>query len=155
MSELSETPTVSFTLSSQILRVLFVAGFALNAALTFVPTLKNESGGFMGLGSEKQSLSGFDIVRMTFQHGQGGLGVFYVLVFCIPVAFAVLGITYPRRWVFITGSCFTVFLLLLNLFAGSAEGVEYYFLPRLLGYLSFAMTLTGFWVKTSTKMSTK
>jgi len=142
-----QTLPVSFSLTYRNLRALFFAGFALTAVLTFVPALKAEVGGFMGMGGEERSLSALDLIRLLFQGGQAGLGILFVLMFCTTVAFAVLAIKYPRRWVFIAGSCYAVFGILLAFFSGSNKDIQYYFLPRLLGYIATAMTLTGFWVR--------
>jgi hypothetical protein len=147
MNETQNVPTVSFSFTYGSLRALFFVGFALSAVLEFVPVLKMKVGGFMGIGGEERSMSALDLIRLLFQGGQTGLAILFVLMFCVTLAFAALALKYPRRWVFIAGSCYAVFVIVLDFFSGSNKDVEYYFLVQLLGYIATAITLTGFWVR--------
>jgi len=107
MNEPSNTPTISFSLSYRNLRTLFIVGFGYQAIEFFITTLKVVGG--------QQTFSALDIIRLVFQNGNPGLGFMLVLLFCAAVAFVVLGFQYPRRWVFIAGSLFVVFCLILPL----------------------------------------
>jgi hypothetical protein len=147
MNEPENPPTVSFSLTYRNLRALFIAGFVLQCVLVFVPSLRMTVGSVMGYGGEVRTFSDLEIIRLLFQGGKMGLGTYLVILFCATATFAVLAIKYPRRWVFIAGSCFTIYGIIYGVFAGSDPNVQYLFLPRLLDYISSAMTLGGFWVR--------
>ena len=147
MNETQNPPTVSFSATYRNLRALFIAGFALNAILFFVPALKAKVGGFLGFGGEERTFSVLTLTREIIQAGHLGLGLFFVIIFCIAVAFVVLAIKYPRRWLFITGACYTIVWFIFALFSGSGKDTEELFLPKLLGYVASALTLSGFWVR--------
>jgi hypothetical protein len=119
----------------------------MSTVLFFVPSVKVSVGGFLGTGGEVRSLSSLDGVRVIFQSDRPGLGFLFTLMFCVTAAFALLGVMYPRRWVFVAGPCYMIFGLVLDFFSGPNPSVEYYFLPRLLGYIALTMTITGFWIK--------
>ena len=139
MNEPQNAPTISFSLTYRNLRTLFIAGFAYQAVEFFIPTFK-------AVGGDK-SFSTLDLIRLIFQMGHYGMGIYCVLIFCAAVAFAVLGFKYPQRWVFIAGSSFMVFMLILDFFQGSNPNLQEIFLTKLLGYIASAMSLTGFWIK--------
>ena len=139
--------TTDNRLAYQALRALFVGGFALDIVLMFVPSIEVTTAGFLGFGGTVISMSGLDVIRRLFQSGEVGLAMLLVLLFCAQVAFLILAMKYPKRWVFVAGSCFAVFLVILGLFAGSSDNVEEYFVPRVLSYVATALQLAGFWVK--------
>jgi hypothetical protein len=122
----------------------------MEAVLWFVPTYKVAVGGLIGQGGQERSLSNLDAVRLVIQSGQLGLGILFVLFFCITAAFVALAMKYPRRWVFIAGSCFELFELVFDFFSGSNPNMQPYLLPQLLGYVAAAMVLAGLWVKPPT-----
>src|SRR5437667_12507513 len=90
MNETTTTPTVSLSLSYRNLRLAFLAGFALNILLTFVPSMKVKVGGLIGVGGEEKTLSALNAIRLISQAGQFGVALLFVLFFCITVAFLVL-----------------------------------------------------------------
>lgn len=122
------------------LQAVFFLGFALSVVLWFVP-----AGEINGV-----AFSLFDLTRLIFQRSfNQGFGVVLFLSFCASIAFAVLTIQLPRRWVFIAGACYTSVWLLYNWFLSgpSNESVKVFFLYNLFDYVSSAMTLTGFWIR--------
>lgn len=147
MNKESNPPQEGFSLTYRSLSILFIAGFTIQAVLWFVPAAKVTVGGLIGQGGQELSLSNLDAVRLLIQSGQVGLGILFVTFFCITVAFVALAMKYPRRWVFIAGSCFEFFGMVLNFFSGSNPNVQHYLLPQLLGYVAAAMVLTGLWIK--------
>lgn len=149
MSDTPNSPSVQPSFSYRNLRALFVVGFALDAAMVFVPSFRMKVGGFMGMGGEERSLSVLDAIRLAFANGQFGIGMFFVLCFCAAVAFAVLAVKFPRRWVFVAGSCFAAFMTVLSIFMGSGDDAHThrYLLPRLIGYVCAVLQLVGFWVR--------
>ncbi len=155
MNETTNTPTVSFSLTYRNLRALFIAGFALNALIFFLPAFKVKVGSVLGMGGEVRTFSALTLTREVIQAGHIGVGLFFVIVFCIAVAFVVVAIKYPRRWVFITGACYTVFWLIFGFFSGENKDTQQLFLPQLLGYIASAMTLAGFWIRPPTQAAAR
>lgn len=150
MTEPTRAPDIGPSSSSskyRSYRRVFIGGFALSILLWFVPSVTMKVGGFLGVGGEEKTLSVLDVVRMLFRAGHLGFAFFLVLLFCISAAFLVLAIKYPRRWVFVAGSSYAVFGIILDVFSGSGTDVHYIYLPKAMGYLATAMTLVGFWCK--------
>jgi hypothetical protein len=139
--------TITIRITHSRLRVMFIAGFWLHVVLTFVPAYGARVGGFLGIGAQERSFSLLEVIRLAFANGKEGVGLLNVLWFCSMVAFAVLGMKQPQRWVFLGGACVTSFFLVLNFFSGSAAGVELYLLPHVLGFIASGMQLSGFWIK--------
>lgn len=129
------------------LRTLFILGLLTNLALTFVPSMQMRAGGFLGFGGEEKLLSSYNMIQMLFNQGQVGLGIFLVGLFAVNIALAVLALTNPKRWVFVTAACITAFSLLLNLFSGSNESVKILSTPKTIGYIASALMLLGFFIK--------
>ncbi|MFQ6083957.1 MAG: hypothetical protein ACE5KE_01680 [Methanosarcinales archaeon] len=129
-----------------VLRILFVCGYAIKILLTFVPSTRMKVGGFMGFGGEERVLSPYDMIQLLFKE-KPGAAMLIVIIFAIMVAFVVLALTYPKRWVFLTGAIFVAFFLLVSFFQPAREGVEYLIIPRVLGLIGEVLCLTGFFVK--------
>lgn len=127
--------------------MLFVVGVAVQVALLFVPAYRARVGGLFGFGGEERSLTNLDVIRLFFRAGQNGWGLLNVFVYSAYGALLVLAFTAPKRWVFLSGGALYAFVLVLNFFVGTSEGVEYYFVPRLLDYVSLALPLTGFFLR--------
>lgn len=97
MNETTTAPTISFALTYQNLRALFIAGFTLDAVLFFVPVIKTKVGSFAGIGGEERTLSALDLTHALMQSEHAGRGIFYVVIFSAMVAFAVLAIKIRAR----------------------------------------------------------
>jgi hypothetical protein len=138
MLESNDAPTITIKVTQSKLRAMFVAGFGLNAVSFFFPS-------YHAPGVVDRMFSSLEIIRSQFANGRDGWGLFNVLAFCSIVGFAVLGMKYPRRWVFLSGACVTCFLLVMEIFTGSGR-LEQLFLPRLLDYVATGMQILGFWI---------
>lgn len=135
----------------QLLRQLFIAGYAIALILFFVPSIEITSRTHTSLFSAPEtstdSYSTFEITRLLGKKGEMGLQLFVVASFAISAALLILAITYPKRWVFITGASMTAFFLLWNLFSAPDEHVKALFLPAIVGYISSGLALLGFFVR--------
>jgi hypothetical protein len=58
-----------------------------------------------------------------------------------------LALQHPRRWVFVAGSCEQLYLLIAFLLRPSSDDLPLPSVVAFLSYLSWAMCLTGFFVK--------
>lgn len=131
-----------------MLRGCFIVGWVLHIVLAFVPMMEVKTGGFWGFGVQEKSLSPFQAGQMLFEQGTTVVGFLYVIYFSLTVAFLVLGIVRPVRWVFVAGASYGVFFVILAFSAGSPpENVTMYVLPEIVSYLAIALTLSGFWTK--------
>lgn len=133
----------------QILRAFFVCGYVLSVVLTFVPAyrIRTRVGGFFDNHLEYRVLSTYDLIQFMHQEGEYGWWMFYVLIFAVAIAFIALALKYPKQWVFIAGATFAGFLLLLNLFSGTPEGIEHLLIPTVVDYISTILILSGFFIK--------
>lgn len=133
-----------------MLRRLFVLGYAMNIILWFVPTMRMKVGGILGVGAQEDVYSVLTLVQRISQTSPGW-HLFFVLTFASNILFIVLAVAYARRWIFITGASVATLFLLWGLFSTDAPGVEGFLLPRILGYVATALTLTGFVVVPSSR----
>jgi len=131
------------------LRFLFVCGFALETVLTFVPKMQEKN--FLGsmLGESKlNSVSSYNQIQQIFQAGDFFTGLFAVTsLFTIGIAFIVLAFAYPKRWIFITGSSYAAYWILVALFIPGRGDAEYFIFYIILGYVANALKLSGFFVR--------
>lgn len=135
--------------SFQTLRILFICGYLMSIGLTFVPSLEiSKHEGMFGMGEVvKHTYSLYEIIRLLYESGEYDWQLFYVTVFAVEIAFVILAIRYPKRWVFISGASFTAFFLLWSFFTPSREGIKYILIPRVLGYVADAFVLLGFFAR--------
>ena len=139
----SSSGTPSASNLYHLLRNLFLLGYVLNIVLWFIPTMRV---------GEQPALSAFSLVRLVSQLGNWGATILLVLVFASNVAFVVLALAYPRRWVFIVASSVASFLILLNLFSASNPEMHNLIIPRVLQWCAEFLTLTGFFIKPPTDL---
>jgi len=138
----------------QILRTLFICGHLIYIVLTFVPTIKVSPQGMYGSGKvQEQTYSAYELIRFLGESEQFGWQIFYVVVFALDVAFVILAITYPKRWVFISGASMTAFFLLWDLFTPPKEGIVGMVIPNILDYVASAFVLLGFIAKPTSTTS--
>jgi hypothetical protein len=88
-----------------MLRVIVFAGLFLGIILSFIP--QNTDG-----------MSQLQVTRYHLSHGDGALGLWHFATFLARVAFLILVLVYPRRWVFICGAAWASCVLLYNLVVG-------------------------------------
>ena len=94
------------------------------------------------------SLSTFQIIGIMFENGEAGWALYNSVSYCFTAAFILLALKYPRRWVFLAGSYYTVANVVVgSLFPASTNGnAEWMLLSRLLEHIARLMRLVGFWV---------
>lgn len=148
MTDKTNDLQISFLFSYKNLRALYIAGNVLNAIVFVLPYLSYRGGTFGRPGNVVYST--LEICRLSLDNGILGWGLIMVLTFCGSVALAALAISYPRRWVFIAGSCYTAFWLMFDFFSVTDPNVQYIFLTRFLEKVAITLTLVGFWVKPPT-----
>jgi len=132
-----------------LLRILFVCGYSIQIILTFVPSIHMKVGGFLGYGGEERVLSLYDMIQLIFPENPG-VALLMVTIFATWVAFVVLALTYPKRWVFLTGAILVAFFFLVNIFTPGQEGqegIEYFVIQRILSFIGSILCLSGFLVK--------
>ena len=133
-----------------LLRPVFVAGFILSLILYFVPCYKAAGDvlkGWLSIGGVERSLSSFDLCRLLLQTGNVQWGVFYIGLSGFELALVLLALRWPRRWVFIAGSSEQLYLLVAFLLRPSSADLSQPSFFAFLNYVSWAMCLTGFFVK--------
>jgi len=129
------------------LKRVFIFGYALKIVLWFLPAVKVSPESFISIWGDDKILSMFSFVRLLSKWSFD-LTMLMVLVFASNIVFIILAFKHPKRWIFLTGSSFTVFFLLMDMFSTSSNHqVHYLILPKILGYVTDAMTLTGFLIK--------
>lgn len=128
-----------------MLRRLFILGYSMNIVLWFIPSvvIRGNVGGFLWPAQPDRLLSMFSLVRLISQENPL-LTLFFVLVFASNIAFIVLAIKVPKRWVFLTAAILSSLFLLLGLFSATPEDIYYIPFTRNLGYIAAALTLVGF-----------
>jgi hypothetical protein len=97
---------------------VFLAGWGLQVILNFFPSVRSPLAYL--LGSEARFGGWSDLIRFYIQSGFAGSAILSIMKACLPIAFLVLAITYPRRWVFIAGTLYTALRLV---FTGFELGV--------------------------------
>ncbi len=131
-------------LSFQNLRGLFVIGNVIYLVLLFVPSY-----GLDAIGGQKL-MSDLEMMRRFSQTGNLFEFIFLLIVAVVaPLAWIVLALVYPKRWVFIAGASLVVFNVLLELFSGGSPDVKKLLIPRILAYVADAFVMTGFVAKPS------
>lgn len=134
----------------RLLRPIFVAGLVLSLILYFVPC--NKSVGdvlktWLAMGGTARHLSSFDLCRLLVDTGNVQWGGFYMALCGIELALVLLAVRRPHRWVFIAGSCEQLYLLITFILRPSSETLIQHWFFAFLAYASWAMCLTGFFVK--------
>jgi hypothetical protein len=141
----------------QLLRIIFIAGFALSVIMTFVPSLEvtenlPQAFGVFGnqfLRPRKGLVSEKDVIESGFQRNPI-IGMFYfgILVFNIGMIF--IPWKFPKRWIFLTGAAVACFLFLLSLMTTpidtNAFTIQYLLLPSILGWIALFAKVTGFFI---------
>jgi len=125
----------------KILRILFILGFVLVLASIFVPWSYY---GFSMDGSRVR-LYESELERIRF-NASGDLPVilFYVFWYGVHIAFIVLAIQCPSRWVFLSGSIFAALFLLYVFFRSEFDAEK---LAHLMNVFGYALILTGYFIK--------
>jgi len=147
MSNETVTPNSSQSKTFQLLRILFICGCLMGIVLTFVPGIEITHRDMFGEEVQKKTYSSYEVTRLLGERQKVGWQLFYVILFALNIVFVILAIRYPKRWVFISGASIAAFFLLWDFFTPSKEGIEYLLIPRILGYISSAFVLLGFFVK--------
>ena len=124
----------------RMLKSLFVLGFFMNIVLNFVPLLQLKVRG------DLITHSALSLIR-TISGTNPGLTFVLVLIFASNILFIALAFAYPKRFIFIVASSFTVIMLIWNFFQGTNPNVIIFLLPQVLGYIANALTLIGFFIK--------
>lgn len=122
------------------MRTIFVSGYLISFIMAFVPTLRIKSGFFR----PEQVLSLKDIIQLLFEGGQTATEVLLGLFVLADIAFVVLAMKYPKRWVFLSGAILAAFGLFMNLFSPKAEGAELLVVPTAISLIAGALPLIGF-----------
>jgi hypothetical protein len=147
MSFTSQTTESAALERYNLLRRLFVLGYAMNIVLWFVPTYQGRLGGFVsGSSAEDSVYSTFLLVRILSQTSPGWT-LFFVVSFALNIVFIVLAFSWPKRWLFLTASSVSAFFVLWGLFSSGNPNLHSFLLPLLLGYIASAMTMVGFFIK--------
>ena len=135
----------------QTLRMLFIFGYLIGIILTFVPSVEitqiTQHGMFDAGEVTKVTYSSYGIIQLLGERQEVGLQLFFVILFALNIAFIILAIKYPKRWIFISGASITAFLLLWNFFTPSNKDIQNLFIPRIIGYISDTFILLGFLIK--------
>jgi hypothetical protein len=133
----------------RILRIVFVGGMALFIVQYFV-LFYQPSGEVLKLwlasGGSERHLSSFDLCRLL-NSLHSPQGIFYMALTGFELVIVYLAIQRPRRWVFITGASEQLLLLVLFLVRPASNDLTNPLIALFLGYLSWTMCLTGFFVK--------
>jgi len=134
----------------RLLRPVFVAGLVLSQILYFVPYYKPAGDvlkAWLAMGGAERHLSSFDLCRLLVGTGNVQWGGFYMALSGVELALVLLALRGPRRWVFIAGSCEQLYLLIAFMLRPSSEALTQHWFFASLAYVSWAMCLTGFFVK--------
>ena len=99
------------------------------------------------MGGVERRLSSFDLCRLLVGTGNVQWGGFCMGLSAVELALVLLAFRRPRRWVFIAGSCEQLYLLITFMLRPSSEALTEPWLFTFLSYVSWAMCLTGFFVK--------
>ncbi len=136
--------------SYRALRLLFITGFALSFILYYIPCYKPAGPvltAWTANGGAERRLSSFDLCRLLIRTGDVNWGAFYIALSLFELTILVLAIRRPRRWVFVAGSCEQLYLLLAFLLRSHSGDLPQPLITMLLGYASWPMCLSGFFVK--------
>jgi hypothetical protein len=133
----------------RLLRPAFVAGLVLSLILYFLPC--NKPGGdvlraWLAMGGAERHLSSFDLCRLLVGTGNAQWGELYMALSGLELALVLLALRRPRRWVFITGSCEQLYLLITFLLRPRSPALTQPWFIDFLFYVSCAICLTGFLV---------
>lgn len=143
-------------LSSDKLKTLFIIGFLINIILTFIPSTRIKTGGYLGIGGEEKLVSTHKMIQLAFRRNPS-IALLLVVVFAFFVAVVILAITHPKRWVFLSGAIVVAFFMLVNLFSPSQEelGVKGLIIPNIIGFIGNILCLTGFFIKPKKEIETE
>ena len=150
MKMTTDSPAVKPSRTYRLLRPVFVAGFVLSLILYFVPCYKPAGDvlkAWLSMGGVERPLSSFDLCRLLVHTGNVQWGAFYIALSGVELALVLLALRSPRRWVFIAGSCEQLYLLIAFLLRPSSADLSQPSFFAFLNYVSWAMCLTGFFVK--------
>ena len=128
------------------LKLLFILGWAISIILVFVPYKRMKVGGIYGIGGEERTVSLLQETRLLAE-STPLISLFMTIAIAIFIAFLVLAIKYPKRWVFLSGAIFMSFFFLLSLFSPPTEGEKLFLIPRVIDFISTAFILTGYFIK--------
>ena len=150
MKNTADPTTAQTSRAYRLLRPVFVAGLTLSLILYFIPCYE-PSGDILNAWTTTDGvprrLSSFDLCRLLVRTGNVQWGTFYVTLSGVELALLLLALRRPRRWVFIVGSCEQLYLLIAFLLRPSSPDLSQPWLASFLCYASWAMCLTGFFVK--------
>ncbi|HTV43548.1 MAG TPA: serine/threonine-protein kinase [Candidatus Sulfotelmatobacter sp.] len=124
-----------------ILRAIFIAGFALAAIVNLIYTIMvvwRSTPELMQAVETGRLLRYFELIR-AYSH----LSVNWIA----PYVFIALAITFPRRWIFITGSIFAIYEFLFYPLGPQYSEIQFGLGSMALINIARAMALAGFWVK--------
>ncbi len=144
------SPAVKPSRMYRLLRLVVVAGLVLSLILYFVPCYKPAGDvlqAWLAMGGVERRLSSFDLCRLLVGTGNVQWGGFYIALSAVELALVLLALLRPRRWVFIAGSCEQLYLLIEFMLRPSSEVLTQPWFFAFLAYVSWAMCLTGFFVK--------
>ena len=97
---------------------------------------------------DRGTFSRFDLWFGTFSlPGDLDLLLIFALVFASNFVFIALALALPRRWVFITASSVSVFLISFSFFSIHTAHSMYILVPRVLQGVASLLTLLGFFIK--------
>jgi hypothetical protein len=134
----------------RLLRPVFAAGLALSLVLYFVPCYE-PSGAILNAwttrGEVARPLSSFDLCLLLVRTGNVQWGAFYIASSGAELVLLLLALLRPRRWVFVAGSCEQLYFLAAFLLRSRADDLAQPLFWALLAYATWAMTLTGFFIK--------
>jgi hypothetical protein len=145
-----DSPAVKTSRTYRLLRPVFVVGLALSLILYFVPCYKPAGDvlkAWSATGGVERRLSSFDLCRLLLRTGNVQSGAFYIALSGVELALVLLALQHPRRWVFIAGSCEQLYLLIAFFLRPSSDALSQPSFSAFMSYASWAMCLTGFFVK--------
>ena len=140
----------------EMMKRSFIIGFAVWTVLFFIPYSRYPTlyWYFQSPMFAVDSFSLFGLARVYIQTAHVGWFLLVLLVFAARVAFLVLSITKPKRWVFISGACWAALAFTIAVFSGrntsGGNGTPIFFV--LVEFAIAVMCFAGFFVKPSTKV---
>jgi len=152
METAADVPTLRFSRTYRLLRPVFIVGLAVSLILYFVPCYKPAGDiltAWSSTGGVDRRLSSFDLCCLLVRTGNVQWGAFYIALSGVELSLLLLALQRPRRWVFIAGSCEQLYLLVAFLLRPTSNDLSQPWFWALLGYVAWAMCLTGFFIKPS------
>ena len=131
------------------LRLLFIIGFGISIVLFFVPYKRvnpTRTDRLEGMVTGRAPIEGVVSPIEELRHDPAA-ALFGAILLSVYIAFFVLAIVYPKRWVFLAGAIYMSFSLLLALFVSPSENEHVFLIPNILSILSTILGLSGYFVK--------